>query len=148
MGLLTRSRKAAKNQEGLFVPLRLCVRPNQGFTNNRRGRRFHTKPDGVAPRTAIMECGIAMPLSKRRHVAALQRRAADGGLSSTQAYAYNTANEMTKGVYEGVTTNFTYDAWGNQISKYVSGGPSAARQRSANVCGGRYFKLLCGRLVL
>ena len=49
-----------------------------------------------------------------------------GGLTSTQTYAYNTANEMTKGAYEGVTTNFSYDDWGNQISKYVSGGPSAA----------------------
>ena len=32
---------------------------------------------------------------------------------------------MTKGTYEGVTTNYTYDDWGNTISKYVSGGASA-----------------------
>ncbi|MBW7998523.1 MAG: hypothetical protein FVQ81_18505, partial [Candidatus Glassbacteria bacterium] len=43
-----------------------------------------------------------------------------GGLTSTQAYAYNTANELTSSAYEGVTTTYTYDDWGRMASKYTS----------------------------
>ena len=40
-------------------------------------------------------------------------------VSTTTTYAYNAANELTKTTYGAVDTNYAYDAWGRESSKWM-----------------------------
>jgi len=45
--------------------------------------------------------------------------------ATTTTFTYTDANELATQTVNGVTTAFTYDAWGRMVEKAVEGGPSA-----------------------